>query len=77
MSYSGKRYPRLYRSRRDSILFGVCGGIAEAFDLSPWGVRLMFIILEIFLPMMFLVYIVMALIMKKAPRHQYGIYERY
>ena len=30
---------RLYRSD-DSIVCGVCGGIAEYFDLPPFGVRL-------------------------------------
>ena len=41
-------YPRrrLYRSD-DSVIFGVCGGIAEYFDLSPWGLRLVWVIASI------------------------------
>jgi phage shock protein PspC (stress-responsive transcriptional regulator) len=31
---------RLYRSETDKILGGVCGGIAEAYDLDPSLVRL-------------------------------------
>lgn len=31
---------RLYRSNRDSMLAGVCGGIAEYFDIDPTLVRL-------------------------------------
>lgn len=31
---------RLYRSREDSMVSGVCGGIAKYFDLDPSLVRL-------------------------------------
>lgn len=31
---------RLYRSREDSMVCGVCGGIAKYFDLDPSLVRL-------------------------------------
>ena len=52
---------RLCRSSQSRILFGVCGGIAEYFNIEPWIVRLIFIftsggagvvylILAIFLP---------------------------
>lgn len=39
---------RLYRSRRDGMIAGVCGGLAEYFDVDPSLVRLVFI-LTIFL----------------------------
>jgi phage shock protein PspC (stress-responsive transcriptional regulator) len=35
---------RLYRSRRNRIIAGVCGGIAERLSLSPWLVRGAFLI---------------------------------
>ena len=35
---------RLYRSRRDKILGGVCAGIAEYFNVDPVLVRLLLII---------------------------------
>ena len=31
---------RLYRSRKERMLFGVCGGVAEYFDVDPTLVRL-------------------------------------
>ena len=31
---------RLYRSNRDKMLGGVCGGIAEYFDVDPTCIRL-------------------------------------
>lgn len=36
---------RLYRSETDRILGGVCGGLAEAYDVDPTLVRLVTVIL--------------------------------
>ena len=36
---------RLYRSESDKILGGVCGGIAEVYDLDPALVRLVVFLL--------------------------------
>lgn len=37
-------YKRLYRSRTDRMLAGVCGGIAKYFDIDPTLVRLFWLI---------------------------------
>jgi len=34
----------IHRSQKDRIIFGVCGGLAEYFDISPFLVRLLFVI---------------------------------
>jgi len=39
---------RLYRSEKDKMIGGVCGGIAEYFMLDPTLVRLGYILLSIF-----------------------------
>ena len=39
---------RLYLSETDKKLAGVCGGIAEYFDIDPTLVRLIWVILTIF-----------------------------
>ena len=39
---------RLYRSRPDSRLAGVCGGLAEYLDADPVVVRLLFVAVTIF-----------------------------
>ena len=39
---------RLYRSDRDKMIGGVCGGIAEYFELDPTLVRLGYIVLSVF-----------------------------
>jgi len=36
---------RLYRSEKDKILGGVCGGIAETYDFDPALVRLFTVLL--------------------------------
>ena len=39
---------RLYRSDKDKMISGVCGGIAEFFALDPTLVRLGYILLSVF-----------------------------
>lgn len=39
---------RLYRSRRNVMISGVCGGIAEYFNLDPTLVRLGWVVLSVF-----------------------------
>lgn len=61
---------RLYRSRNNRVLCGVCGGIAEYFDWRPGYVRIGTVVL-FFLPgfgqAVFIGYIVACFILKKAP----------
>ena len=38
---------RLFRSKKESMLAGVCGGIAEYFDLDPTLVRIAYIVLSL------------------------------
>ena len=60
---------RLYRSRSQTMLFGVCGGIAEYFQLDPTLVRLGWVVLSIFsagFPGL-LAYIIFALVVPLEP----------
>lgn len=71
MDYQASSPNQLYRSH-DSVLFGVCGGIAEYFNLPPWGVRFLYIFLSfIFLPFMVILYIVLTITLKKRPTRPY------
>ncbi|HPE68704.1 MAG TPA: PspC domain-containing protein [Thermotogota bacterium] len=36
---------RLYRSRKNKMLAGVCGGIADYFDVDPTLIRLLWVLL--------------------------------
>ena len=42
-----KPIKRLYRSRNDKILGGVCAGIAEYLEIDPVVVRLLWVILTL------------------------------
>lgn len=59
---------RLYRSKKERVLLGVCGGIAEYFSVDPTIVRLIFILL-IFVsgPLLPIFYFIFALIIPEAP----------
>jgi phage shock protein C len=59
----------LYRSRRNSMIAGVCGGIAEWLGWSPSWVRLLYILISI-LSIAFpgiIVYIILWVVMPKSP----------
>ncbi len=58
---------RLYRSRDQRMLFGVCGGIGEYFDFDPTLVRLIFIIFALVFGSGILLYILMWLIIPEEP----------
>lgn len=42
---AAKNPKRLYRSRKERMIAGVCGGIAEYFNVDPTIVRLAWILL--------------------------------
>lgn len=54
---------RLYKVEKGKKVAGVCGGIAEYFDIDPTIVRLIFIILVCCVGTGILAYIVAAIIM--------------
>ena len=43
-----KTAKKLYRSQKQKMLGGVCGGLAEYFDVDATPIRLLFIALTIF-----------------------------
>ncbi|MGC1549194.1 MAG: PspC domain-containing protein [Rhodanobacter sp.] len=58
---------RLYRSRSDRTLAGVCGGIAEYLGWDPTLVRVGWIILTLLGGSGILIYLIMWLVMPEAP----------
>lgn len=42
-----KKTKRLYRSEKDVIIGGVCGGIAEVYDLDPTIVRIIAVLVAL------------------------------
>jgi phage shock protein C len=60
---------RLYRSTTDRLFTGLCGGLADHFDVAPGLVRLLWVILDVFTGVfpLLLVYIVMAMLVPEEP----------
>ena len=60
----------LYRSRKNRIIAGVCGGLAEWLGWSPSWVRLLYVLISIFsaaFPGM-IVYIILWVVVPNDPR---------
>lgn len=58
---------KLYRSNTDRKLCGVCGGLAEYFDIDPTIIRLIFIFITLFGGGGLLIYLICALVIPKSP----------
>jgi len=61
---------KICRSKKEKKILGVCGGIAEAIDVDPTLIRLIWVIATIFTGFMpgIFAYIVAWFIMPKAPQ---------
>jgi phage shock protein C len=58
---------RLYRSRKEKMIAGVCGGLAEYFELDPTLVRLVFVALGLTTGTTIILYLLMAIVMPLPP----------
>jgi phage shock protein C len=58
---------RLYRSRRDRKLAGVCGGLADYLEVDPVIPRLMWVIFAFAAGIGLLAYVVCWLVIPQAP----------
>jgi phage shock protein PspC (stress-responsive transcriptional regulator) len=64
---SDSEYKRLYRSRTDRQLAGVCGGLADYLGLDPSIVRVAFVVLALLGGPGLLLYIILALVVPEEP----------
>ena len=56
---------KLYRSTKDKIIAGVCGGLGEYFNIDSTIIRILFVLLALADGAGILIYLVMALIVPK------------
>ena len=59
---------RLFKSHENKMIDGVCGGIAEYFDLDPTVVRLAWVLFSAFGGSGVLAYLICALIIPRNPK---------
>ncbi|KTD20391.1 phage shock protein C, PspC [Legionella lansingensis] len=67
MKQLSKSPKRLYRSRKERMIAGVCGGLAEYFAMDPTVMRLIFILLLLLGGSAILVYLIMWLVVPLEP----------
>lgn len=60
---------RLYRSRDERVIFGVCGGIADSMDIDPSLVRIVFALLVLAGGFGLGLYIIMAIVVPEEPNY--------
>jgi phage shock protein C len=63
---------RLYRSRNERMLAGVCGGIGEYFDIDPTVIRILFVLFALVIGGGILLYIILLIIMPLEPDSSMG-----
>ena len=56
---------KLFRSTTDKKICGVCGGLAEYFDMDPTVMRILWVVLAFMAGSGILAYLICALIMPK------------
>jgi phage shock protein C len=61
-------YKRLYRSRTDRMIAGVCGGLGEYFGIDPTLVRLLFVFAALFYGPGVLAYLILMLVVPEEPQ---------
>ncbi|NUN11569.1 PspC domain-containing protein [Candidatus Micrarchaeota archaeon] len=62
---------RLYRSGKDKLLGGVCGGIAEYLEIDPVIVRLFWVLITLAWGFGLLLYLIAWIIIPKNPNHEW------
>ena len=62
-----KPYKKLWRSRADRKIAGVCGGLGQYFQMDPLWIRLIFVLFFLLGGAAVLVYLVMWLIVPLEP----------
>jgi phage shock protein C len=61
---------KLYRSRRNRVLFGVCGGLGEYFKIDPTLIRILFIIAAFLRGSGILLYLILAVVIPDESREK-------
>ena len=67
--FSSEPVKRLYRSKHDRMISGVCGGIADYFSIDVILVRILWIIITLFGGAGLLLYIAGVVIIPNNPDH--------
>ena len=64
----GEHVKRLYRSRDDRVIWGICGGIGKYFGVDPVLIRVIWVVTVIFAGWSILAYLILRLVVPLEPR---------
>lgn len=67
---------KLFKSSRNKVLTGTCGGIGEYFNIDPTLIRLIFVIVTFLGGSGVLIYIVAALVIPNVPVDDFDDFEQ-
>ena len=62
---------RIYRSGKDRILGGVCGGLGDYFDIDPTLIRLFWVFFALIYGTGLLAYLISWFIIPRNPKHRW------
>jgi len=66
-----QKIKRLYRSGNEKVLGGVCGGIAEYYNVDPVLIRLAWIFLALLWGLGIVMYIIAWIAIPRNPKHKW------
>ena len=73
---SGEPAPRkLYRSRTERSIAGICGGLGAYFDADPTLIRLVMLLLILFGGLSILAYIILWIVIPEEPARKFNIHK--
>lgn len=58
---------KLYRSKSDKMIFGVCGGLGDYFNIDPVILRIIFVVLAVWGGSGILIYLILAIVVPEKP----------
>lgn len=71
----GAKGRRLYRSRTNRSIAGICGGLAEFFNTDPTLLRLITLLLILFGGLSIWAYIILWIVIPEAPAPKFNLYK--
>ena len=64
---------KLYRSRQNRMICGVCGGVGEYFNIDPTLIRLLMLLLILFGGLSIWAYIILWIVIPEEPARKFNI----
>jgi len=62
-------YKKLYRSRKEKMIAGICGGLSEHFGIDPTLIRVLFVLFAFLGGTALLLYLIMWVIVPLKPEN--------